>query len=262
MPTSRFDLTGRRSLVVGGGAMGLAMAQGLAEHGSDVAISDYHLEAAEAAAQRVEQAGRSGHALKCDITDPAGVDDMVNKAAEAMSGVDVLVTPVGSGGIGIPVLELTAERFDEVMHTYLRSILCLSRAVGRHMIDQGQGGAMVHISSIASLSAIGRGTGSYAAAKAGVNALVREMAVEWASHQIRVNAIAPCQIRTPALERVLADPKFGGRGVLEKKMLERIPAGRFGEPEDVVGPTIFLVSNAAAMVTGHLLMVDGGFSAQ
>jgi NAD(P)-dependent dehydrogenase (short-subunit alcohol dehydrogenase family) len=109
---------------------------------------------------------------------------------------------------------------------------------------------------------LGRGTGAYAAAKAGLNALVRESAVEWAPYKIRVNAVAPCQVRTPSLERVLDSGLHGGRAAVTAKMLSRIPMGRFAEAEDMVGPALFLASAEAAMVTGQVLFVDGGNTAQ
>ncbi len=106
------------------------------------------------------------------------------------------------------------------------------------------------------------GRGPYAAAKAGINALVRELAVEWGSAGIRVNAVAPCQVRTPLLDSVLDNPVLDDRGELLQKMVSKIPAGRLAEPVDLVGPCLFLISDASAMVTGHVLYVDGGFMAQ
>jgi NAD(P)-dependent dehydrogenase (short-subunit alcohol dehydrogenase family) len=130
------------------------------------------------------------------------------------------------------------------------------------MIDATVAGSIIHISSIASARALGRGTGTYAAAKAGVNALVRELAVELAPHGIRANAIAPCQFRTTSFEAVLDNPRFGGREALTARMLGRIPLGRFGQPDEIVGPCVFLASAASSMVTGHVLLVDGGYTAQ
>ena len=130
------------------------------------------------------------------------------------------------------------------------------------MVEAGHGGSVIHMSSIASVRALGRGLGVYAATKAGINALVRELAVEWAPYNIRVNALAPCQFKTIAFEGLLNDPRFGGKKSLTEKMLSKIPLNRFGEPDEIVGPCIFLASDASSMVTGHVLFVDGGYLAQ
>jgi NAD(P)-dependent dehydrogenase (short-subunit alcohol dehydrogenase family) len=112
---------------------------------------------------------------------------------------------------------------------------------------------------VASVAALGRGTGPYSAAKAGVNALTRELAVEWAKSGVRVNAIAPCQIDTPQLRKLLVDPQFDADKLMNT-WLNAIPMGRIGEPHEVAGPCIFLASDAASLITGHVLLVDGGYT--
>ena len=159
-------------------------------------------------------------------------------------------------------LVMTQEEFDRTMALCLRGAFLCSREVARRMVEQGSGGSIVHMSSIASAVALGRGTGAYAAAKAGINALVRETAVEWAADAIRVNAIAPCQFNTPSLQKVLNDSSLGKKEDLVEAMVSKIPLGRFGEPDDIVGPALFLASSDSAMVTGQVLFVDGGYTAQ
>lgn len=257
----RFDLTGKVALICGGGgALGAAVGRGFAQHGADVAIADLRPEAAEAAAAACAATGaKRTLALPLDLTREADVDAAVHQVSEKLGGLDILVTVAGSG-VGRPVLEMTLEEFNHSLGLYLSGAFLACRAAGRQMVRQGRGGSVINVSSIASLVALGRGTAGYAAAKAGLNALTREAALEWAPHRIRVNAIAPSQFRTPALDKVLDDPKLGGRETLSAKMLANIPLGRFGEPEDLVGPCIFLACDAAAMVTGHVMLVDGGYT--
>jgi len=123
------------------------------------------------------------------------------------------------------------------------------------MIARGQGGSIVNVSSIASASSLGRGNLAYGASKSGVNQLTRELAVEWAHHRIRVNAIQPCQFLNDSWRAMAADPS---KSPLVQRVLSGIPMGRMGEPREIVGPVLFLVSDAASMVTGALLPVDGG----
>jgi NAD(P)-dependent dehydrogenase (short-subunit alcohol dehydrogenase family) len=117
-------------------------------------------------------------------------------------------------------------------------------------------GSIINMASFAALAGLGRGNTAYTASKGGVAALTRELAIEWAPHGIRVNALAPCQMRTPIIEALLSDP------ALMDRLVAKIPLGRIGEPDDLVGPAIFLASDASRMVTGHVLAVDGGYLAQ
>ena len=134
-------------------------------------------------------------------------------------------------------------------------MILFARAARARMIVRGQGGAIVNVSSIASASSLGRGNLAYGTSKSGVNQLTRELAIEWAHHRVRVNAIQPCQFLNAGWRSMLADPN---RAPLVERVLSGIPLGRMGEPEEIVGPVLFLASDAASMVTGVLLPVDGG----
>ena len=135
-----------------------------------------------------------------------------------------------------------------------------AREAGRAMIRQGRGGSIVNVSSIAGLSALGRGNFAYSVAKAGVNQLTRELAVEWAGHGIRVNAVAPCQVRTAGIGSLLADQRFDA-GAVEQRFIRGIPLGRLAEPGEIADVIHFLASDAARFVTGVVLPVDGGNTA-
>jgi len=257
----RFRLDGKVALVTAaGGGFGAAISQGLAQQGADVIVTDISKETLGSVEHQVEQCGRRSLALSLDVSKPDQTDEAVAQSMAEMGQIDILVN-VACNAVLKPILEMTPEDFDRTIATCLRGAFLLSQAVGQTMVDRGCGGNMVHISSIASERALGRGTGIYAASKAGLNAMIRELAIEWASHSIRINAIAPCQFRTESFERVLDDPSHGGREYLTEKMTSRIPLGRFGEPEEIVAPTVFLVSDASSMVTGHVLSLDGGYLA-
>ncbi len=257
----RFDLSGKVAFVTGGaGAIGSAVAVGLAEHGADVAVTDLDQDRAAQVAAKIRDLGRRAAPLACDVRGKEPVDRAVAQAAGQLGRIDILVHTAGYGVLK-PLLEMTLEEFHQNLDAFLTSVFLVGQAVGRVMVRQGTGGSIVHTSSIASARALGRGTGAYAAAKAGLNALVRESAVEWAPHGIRVNAVAPCQIHTPSLDRLLDSGLHGGREALLARMISRIPLGRIGQPEEIVGPCIFLASEAASLVTGQVLFVDGGNTA-
>ena len=257
----RFCLAGKVALITAGaGGFGSVISRGFAEHGADVAVTDINAEGAEAVAESVRAMGRKSLSAICDITSDEQVERAVRMTVEKLGRLDILMNIAGVA-ILKPTLDMATTEFQHTLNSCLTGVFRTSKAAGAVMAEQGDGGSVIHMSSIASAIALGRGTGAYAAAKAGLNAMVRELAVEWAGHNIRTNAIAPCQFRTIGFEELLDDPRFGGREALTKKMLSRIPIGHFGRPEDIVGPAIFLASDASAMVTGHVLFVDGGYTA-
>ncbi len=257
----RFDLSGKVALVTAAaGGFGMAVSQGLAEYGADLAITDIREDAVSELAGRIRASGGRVISARCDIKNAEDIQAIAIRTVEEYGHIDILINIAGFATLN-PVLDMTYEEFDLTTASTLRGAFLISQIVGRIMVGTGSGGSIIHMSSIASARALGRGTGVYAANKAGINALVRELAVELAPHQIRVNAIAPCQFKTLGFDAVLDNPKFGGREKVTARMLGKIPIGRFGEPEEIVGPCIFLASQAASMVTGHVLFVDGGYMA-
>jgi len=257
----RFDLSGKVALVTAAaGGFGMAVSRGLAEYGADLAITDIREDAVNKVAEDIRGSGSRVIAARCDIKSAEDIQAIATRTVAEFGHIDILVNIAGYAAMN-PVLDMTCDEFDLTVASTLRGAFLISQIVGRIMVGGGRGGSIIHMSSIASARALGRGTGVYAANKAGINALVRELAVELAPHKIRVNAIAPCQFKTLGFDAVLDNPKFGGREKVTQKMLSKLPVGRFGEPEEIIGPCLFLASDAASMVTGHVLFVDGGYMA-
>jgi NAD(P)-dependent dehydrogenase (short-subunit alcohol dehydrogenase family) len=257
-----FSLAGYRALVTAAcGGLGAEISRGLAEAGAAVLLTDVREDDGQALATSLSREGYSASFQQCDCSNPEDVLHAVSETISQLGGIDILVHVACAAKLGA----LATMPIDDIRHTFdscLTSTFLMARAAGAEMIRQNTGGSIVLMSSIAGKCALGRGTSAYAASKAGVDALVRELAVEWAPYGIRVNSIAPCQFMTAGLEKVLSDPRFGGEGSLREKMISAIPMGRFGKPEEIVGPVTFLASRASSMVTGHTLYVDGGYTAK
>jgi NAD(P)-dependent dehydrogenase (short-subunit alcohol dehydrogenase family) len=253
-----FCLTGRHALVTGaGGGIGKAIARTFAVYGADVACLDLTDEIAESAAKAVQAEGRNGLPVNCDVRDPDAVAAAVANVLLNFGKIDILVNLAGKG-ILKPALDFTVAEWSHMVDCYLRGTFLFCQHVGRHMVERGKG-SIINVSSVSSVAALGRGTAPYAAVKAGVNALTRELALEWSKKGVRVNAIAPCQIDTPQLGAVLSDPQFNA-GDLMETWLEAIPLGRLGQPEEIAKPCVFLASDASSLITGHVLMADGGYT--
>ena len=254
--TGLFDLTDRVAVVTGaGGSLGHAIAVGLAEAGATLAVLDVQPDALEATAEAVRAAGRPVLALPTDVASEEGVEAAFAAIDTTFGRIDILVNNAAA-----PVERVVPEAFpldawNRSLVVNLTGYFLCARAAGARMVPAGRGGSIINMSSIAGSSALGRGNFAYSVSKGGVNQLTRELAVEWARHGIRVNAIQPVQFHNAAWDAMLADP---ANAQLVEHVIAGIPLGRFGEPAEMIGPVVFLASDAATMVTGVLLPVDGG----
>jgi NAD(P)-dependent dehydrogenase (short-subunit alcohol dehydrogenase family) len=246
---SLFGLTGKKALIVGGGqGMGEASAGFLARAGCDVALVDVVPERAEHVAGIVNGIGTKGVTVIGDVLDDAQIPRIVAEAEEKLGGLDRMVSIVGAATWG-SLLETTGEVWDQQMALNLRYFFLLSKEVANVMIRRGTGGRIVGIASVDGQRASPM-RGAYGAAKAGLISVVQTMAVEWASHNISVNAIAPGHIVTPRL--------FDTPRRVEGYANSLIPARRRGTADDIGKAALFLLSDLASYVNGTTLDVDGG----
>jgi NAD(P)-dependent dehydrogenase (short-subunit alcohol dehydrogenase family) len=253
--TGLFDLSGKTAIVTGGGSgIGRQMAQGLAEAGANLVLCARKAERCEQAAAELEQLGVRALGLGCDVRDPDQVQAVVRRTVDELGGVDVLVNNAGTVWGASPE-EMPLEGWQKVVDVNLTGVFLFAQAAGRVMIERS-GGAIVNIASVAGLQGGPpeiMNTVVYSASKGGVIAFTRDLACKWAQHGIRVNAIAPGWFPSDMSGYVLDRHA--------EKLKGHIPLGRFGGPDDLKGVVVFLVSDAAAYVTGHTLVVDGGESA-
>ena len=250
-----FDLTGKVALVTGAtGGLGMAMAAGLGSAGARLVINGRSGGTKlDEAVGRYRERGLEASACPFDIADEGQVTNSVGRIEEEVGPIDILVNNAGINR-RFPLLEMPLSEWEDVISTNLTGAFIVARAVVPGMIERG-GGKVINVCSM--MSELGRDTvGAYAAAKGGLKMLTRNMATEWARHNIQVNGIGPGYFATPLTEPLRAD----GHPVNEF-IVGRTPAGRWGEPEDLQGAAIFLASAASDFVNGHILYVDGGILA-
>ena len=253
-----FSLKDRVALVPGGGGgIGAPMAEALAQAGARVAVAGRTVETLQAAVDRVAAAGSEGLAIEADATSEADAERMVRETVDRFGRIDILINAVGGGAGKVlhPAQEYPRDAWDWIMELNVRSTLVPTQATARAMIERGEGGAILNISSVRANLGINAGYSAYVAAKGAISSLTRQWATEWAKYSIRVNAIMPTFVDTPQVATLLEDPVF------KANIVGRIPLGRVGETRDIVGPAIFLVSDAASFVTGQVLGIDGGLTA-
>jgi NAD(P)-dependent dehydrogenase (short-subunit alcohol dehydrogenase family) len=247
-----FRLDGRSALVTGASrGIGRALALGLAHAGADVALAARSEDALEETARKVQALGRRAVVIELDVAEVARLPAAVDRALAALGGLHILVNNAGMEQVA-DSLAVSAALWDRILDTNLRSAFFLSQAAARVMPPAG--GAILNVCSLT--SAVGVPTAvPYTSSKSGLLGMTRALAAEWAGRGIRVNGIGPGYFRTALTELFYQDPAW------QEAMLARIPMGRFGRLEDLLGTAVFLCSDAAAYVTGQILYVDGGYLA-
>jgi 2-deoxy-D-gluconate 3-dehydrogenase len=251
-----FSLAGRVAAVTGGASgIGLASAEMLAAAGASIAIIDRNIEAAREAVAKIG-GDRKSVAVAADVANEAEVDAACAEIVKKLGRIDVLVNCAGIA-IRRPAVELPLDDWDKVIAVNMTGSFLFSRAAARQMIQQGEGGSIVQIASIMGFSGGGLYPNiSYQTSKGAIVNMTRALAVEWAPQKIRVNAVAPTWVRTPFIAGLADKPE------LMKRIEDVTPLKRLAEPEEIASAVLFLASPASAMVTGHTLLVDGGFLAQ
>ncbi|MHB8627412.1 MAG: SDR family oxidoreductase [Aggregatilineales bacterium] len=249
---SLFSLNGKTALVTGGGrGIGQAIAIAFAQAGADVAVASRTESELNETAALVRATGQKAFVFPIDLIPKGAAATLVADVVKSLGKLDILVTSSGTI-VRKPAFDMTEEDWDTVLALNLKARFFVSKAAAIHMRDAG--GSIIHIASLSTFFGVPNQS-SYVASNGGLGSLTRAQAVEWAPHNIRVNAIAPGSIVTRQTEGLLANPE-----VLAIR-LAKIPLNRLGQPEDITGATVFLASNAAAYVTGHILVVDGGWLA-
>lgn len=244
------DLTGRAALITGGGqGIGRAIALKMAEHGADIAVADVDDEAAGRVADEVNALGRNSLTIHMDVTSKEQIEQGVRKTIEELGKIDILVNNAGIIRDAL-LMRMKDEDFERVVNTNLKGTYYCTKAVVPGMM-RARWGRIISVSSIVGLRG-NAGQVNYAASKAGINALTWSLAKELATRNITVNAIAPGYVATATTE-VLADR-------VKDTVMQAIPMGRFGTPDEIAGIAVFLASDDAAYITGDVVRVDGGLA--
>jgi NAD(P)-dependent dehydrogenase (short-subunit alcohol dehydrogenase family) len=253
-PYPEFDLSGKVAVVTGAGrGMGYHFAMALARYGADMVLCSRTRSELEDVAGEIRKIGRRVWVQQMDVLKADEIQAMVNATVKEFGRIDILVN---NAGLNVPqwAVDVTEEGWDRVMNTNLKGLFFVAQAVGKVMIQQKRGKIINISSQSGSVGLIMRA--AYCASKGAVNQLTKVLAIEWAKHNVLVNAVAPTFIETPMSKPMLAKEEF------RNYVLGNIPLGHVGKPEDVIGAVVYLASEAANMVTGHVLVVDGGWTAQ
>ncbi len=253
MILDKFNLSGKVAIVTGSSTgLGEGMAYGLAEAGADI-VGVYNNDLPENQ-KKIEALGRRFLGIQADLSNISLVADIVGKTVEAFGRLDILVNNAGII-IRNNSVDFTEEQWDDVVNINLKTLFFLSQAAARQFMSQKSIGKIINIASLLSFQG-GILVPSYTASKSGVMGLTRLLGAEWAPHNINVNAIAPGYMATRNTQALQDDP------VRNKQILERIPAGRWGRPDDMKGAVLFLASEASNYINGYTIAVDGGWLAR
>ncbi len=255
----QYDLTGKVALVTGASyGIGFAIAKGLASAGATIVFNDRKEELVEKGIEAYKEEGIKAYGYVCDVTDEDAVEELIKKIENEVGIVDILVNNAGIIK-RIPMCEMKAAEFREVIDVDLNAPFIMSKAVIPGMIKKGHG-KIINICSM--MSELGRETVSaYAAAKGGLKMLTKNIASEFGEHNIQCNGIGPGYIATPQTAPLREKQADGSRHPFDSFIIAKTPAARWGEPEDLAGPAVFLASDASNFVNGHILYVDGGILA-
>lgn len=253
---SLFDLSGKVALVTGAThGLGMAMAAGLGHAGARLVINGHSSqEKLDAAIARYQELGLQASGYLFDVTDEVAVEDALTCIEDEVGPIDILVNNAGIIR-RVPLLEMDLDEWEAVIRTDLTGVFVMTKPVVRRMIERGSGGKVINICSM--MSELGRNSvGAYAAAKGGLKMLTRNMATEWAQHNIQVNGIGPGYFATSQTAPIRVDGH-----PFNDFIVGRTPAGRWGDPDDLQGAAIFLASKASDFVNGQIVYVDGGILA-
>ena len=251
-----FRLDGKIAIVTGGaGGIGKSLAMGLGIHGATVVVSSRNQESIDDVAREIAEAsGKEAIAVACDVTDETSVQNLMDTVVNKLGRLDVLINAMGVN-IKRDAFEYPMEDWDRLFEVNVKGTMIACKSAGRVMKAQERGGAIVNLSSVRGIRGYTGGNAGYCATKGAVELITKALALEWAPHQIRVNALGPALVITPGTKHIAENPE------LAKKYASAVPLGRIGMPEDMVGAVIYLASDAASFVTGQTLYVDGGLTA-